>query len=111
MHGLAKRQALSFVNFVPAVVAYCVCQALPAEFTQPGAQRLAVPYSPTDHAHIAALCLYPIACHCQYGCAAACVCLLKARPPKGGHDEITRGEGGGGTVFVRRASVVSLELE
>ena len=57
MHGLAKRQALSFVNFVPAVVAYCVCQALPAEFTQPGAQRLAVPYSPTDHAHIAALCL------------------------------------------------------
>ena len=42
VQGSAKRRAPDLVNFVP-VVAHHFCLALPAAFTQPGAQLLAHP--------------------------------------------------------------------
>ena len=42
LQGSAKRWALGFVNFVPAV-AYHFCLALPAAFSQPGDRLLADP--------------------------------------------------------------------
>ena len=48
--GLAKKQTLNLVNFVPAL-AYHFCQALPAAVTQPGDRLSAEPCRDNDRAY------------------------------------------------------------